>query len=147
MEDAHFTETVILISEHNDQGAMGFVINKKFERTLNELAEFRTFPSFPLYLGGPVDNEHLFFIHRRNDLITGGELIVDNIYLGGDFNQALALISKKTIAEDDIRIFIGYCGWDYQELEAEIEEGSWFVMKNKKEIVFDEDPLLLLGSK
>ncbi len=51
---------------------MGFVVNKKYQRALNELEEFKHIRSFPLYNGGPVDQEHLFFIHKRPDLIGEG---------------------------------------------------------------------------
>jgi putative transcriptional regulator len=136
MEDENFKGTVLFITEHNDEGDMAFVINKIFERPLNALAEFNNSPAFPLYDGGPVDKEHLFFIHRCNDLIAGGEKIIDDIYLGGDFKKAITLINNKTITESVIKIFIGYCGWDKGELDAEIEEGSWEMMKDNSGIVF-----------
>jgi len=142
MEDANFRQSVIFITEYNGQGAMGFVVNKMFERTLNELAEFSTCPPFPLYRGGPVDNEHLFFIHRRSDLISGGVHIIDKVYLGGNFKHALSLIANKTITSRDIKIFIGYCGWDILELEEEIAEGSWGISDSDLEIIFNEDPML-----
>ncbi len=136
MDDANFQDSMIFIAEHNENGAMAFVINKMADRPLNALLEFSNSPSFPLYSGGPVDKEHLFFIHRRNDLITGGTKIIDNIYLGGDFKQAIAHINNKMINDADIKIFIGYCGWDYGELEAEIADGSWLLMDSDCEIVF-----------
>jgi putative transcriptional regulator len=94
---------------------------------LNELHEFKESIPFPLYDGGPVDREHLYFIHQRPDLVTGGTLVFSNIYLGGDFKAAVRHINNKTLTAEDIKLFIGYCGWDYQELDSEIEEGSWLV--------------------
>ena len=119
-----FEQTTIFITEYNTQGALGFVINKPFSRPLNELEEFKHSPAFPLYEGGPVDQEHLFFVHQRPDLVEGGTA-VGVIYYGGDFKQAVAAINKGELTTTDIKIFIGYCGWDAGELEAEIEEGSW----------------------
>lgn len=136
MDDPFFKQSVLFITEHNQQGAMAFIINKIFERPLNELAEFNNSPPFPLYSGGPVDTAHLFFIHRRNDLIPGGTQIIDNIYLGGDFKQAIAHINDKTLDKSAIKIFIGYCGWDAMELEAEIAEGSWDVVDSECGVVF-----------
>jgi len=115
---------------------MGFIINKIFERPLNALTEFAGSPAFPLYTGGPVDNEHLFFLHRRNDLIPGGTLLDNEVYLGGDFKQAIAYINDKTLGQAGIKIFIGYCGWDRGELEAEIEEGSWLLKAPNSDLVF-----------
>lgn len=125
MEDRNFKNTELLITEYNDRGAVAFIINQIFERRLNELVEFSSSPAFPLHHGGPVDNEHLFFIHSRPDLIAGGEKITDEIYLGGDFKKAIEHINNKTLSTAAIKIFVGYSGWDAGELEAEIAEGSW----------------------
>lgn len=130
LKDTIFEDTTILITEHNEKGAMGFVINKRFHRKLNELEGFKHSISFPLYDGGPVDHEHLFFIHQRPDLIKDGTPVSNNIYVGGDFKTAVRLINNHTLTEKDIKIFIGYCGWDKNELEEEIAEGSWEVRKH-----------------
>ena len=122
-----FENVVVFITEHNNNGAMGFVINKIFPRKLNELDEFKNTPATALYNGGPVDNEHLFFIHRRPDLIDEGKIIDSWCYFGGNFKQAIAAINSNAINTADIKIFIGYCGWDAGDLEAEIEEGSWTI--------------------
>lgn len=132
LDDTVFEKTVILITEYNEKGAMGFVVNKLFPRTFNELQEFSNSRPFPLYEGGPVDQEHLFFVHRRPELIRGGVLIAENIYLGGDFKAAVKHINNGTLPEQDIRLFIGYCGWDFGELDAEIAEGSWQVLEETK---------------
>lgn len=128
LEETIFENTVIFITEYNEKGAMGFVVNKVFSRKLNELEEFRQGIPFPLYEGGPVDQEHLFFIHQRPDLIEGGEQVTDNIYLGGDFKAAVQYINTGILTEKDIKVFIGYCGWDNKELGDEIAEGSWEVI-------------------
>lgn len=130
LDDSLFDKAIIFITEKNEKGAMGFVVNKLFPRPINELVEFKDSIPFPLFEGGPVDQEHLYFIHQRPDLIPGGDLVVDNIYLGGDFKSAMIHINNKTITEKDIKIFIGYCGWDHLELEEEIAEGSWVVVKD-----------------
>ncbi|HJT74921.1 MAG TPA: YqgE/AlgH family protein, partial [Chitinophaga sp.] len=85
LEETFFEKAVIFITEYNERGAMGFVVNKEFPRKLNELEEFKNIRPFSLYEGGPVDQEHLYFVHQRPDLITGGTPVTDNIFLGGDF--------------------------------------------------------------
>ncbi|WP_114789817.1 YqgE/AlgH family protein [Niabella yanshanensis] len=127
MDDPNFDSSVVFVAEHNEQGALGFVINKIFARSLNELVEFSSSPAFPLYEGGPVDQEHLYFVHRRNELIPGATPIIDDMYLGGDFKKTIEQINNKNLTSKDIKIFIGYCGWDTGDLEAEIAEGSWEV--------------------
>lgn len=128
LKDSIFENATILIIAHNENGTTGFVINKLFDRKLNELEEFKHSIPFPLQDGGPVDREHLFFIHQRPDLIKDGVHVHDNTYFGGDFKTAVTLINEHMLTEKDIEIFIGYCGWDANELEAEIAEGSWNVV-------------------
>lgn len=136
LEDLNFQQVIIIITEHNDKGATGFVLNKLFPQKLSALEEFKHSPAFNLYDGGPVDKEHLFFIHCRPDIIEGGTSVKGNIYFGGNFKQAEAHINNKTIGPKDIKIFVGYCGWDKDELEAEVEEGSWMVRDENSFAIF-----------
>jgi putative transcriptional regulator len=136
LDDLNFQQAIILITEHDDNGATGVVINKLFPRTLNALEEFKHSPAFPLYGGGPVDNEHLFFIHCRPDIIKDGTPVKDNIFFGGNFKQAVAHINDRTIGPKEIKIFVGYCGWGKDELEEEIAEGSWKVKEENSFTVF-----------
>ena len=145
LADPNFDKVVILITEHNEKGALGFVMNKLFSRLFNELVEFNNCKAFPLFDGGPVEKEKLFFLHRRSDLIEGGIRIADNIYTGGNFNQAVQFINNNTINEDDIKLSIGYCGWDYGQLEEEIAEGSWIVSNTHSSIIFTTPIELLLN--
>lgn len=131
-----FEDTVILIAEYNVKGALGFIINKAFGRSLNELEEFIHSNSFPIYTGGPVDQEHLYFVHQRPDVINDGVLIDNGMYLGGNFQQAVQGINNRTLTTADVKIFTGYCGWNAGELEAEIAEGSWTVEEGMVEEVF-----------
>lgn len=129
LDGSIFEKTVIYISEYNEKGAMGFVTNQPFTRGLNELEEFKQGKAFPLYLGGPMDREHLYFVHRRPDLVSGGTAVDGQVVMGGDFATAVQLINNNTLTESDLKIFIGYCGWDAGELEAEIAEGSWNILE------------------
>ena len=134
--DPNFNNAVIFIAEYNARGALGLIINQQFERPLNALAEYSHCPSFPLYMGGPVDKEHLYFIHSRADLIPGGTLVSNDIYFGGDFAMAITHISQQRIDERFIKICIGYCGWDAGELEAEIADGGWRLEEGNAELIF-----------
>lgn len=136
MDDPQFMDTVILIAEYNDDGALGFIINRKFARLLNELVEFSSSPAFPLYEGGPVDKGHLYFIHQHNDIIQDGTLIAGDVYFGGNFKQAIQHINNNTLTTAGIKIFIGYCGWDAGDLESEIADGCWEVNAYSNELVF-----------
>lgn len=136
LDNSIFEKAVVFITEYNAKGAIGFIVNKPFARKLNELQEFSYLRDFPLYNGGPVNQEHLFFIHRRPDIIEGGVPVYSNIFSGGNFTQAVTAINNYTLTESDIKIFVGYCGWDYAELEEEVEEGSWDTAAAAADIIF-----------
>ena len=126
-----FEHTTILLLQHNEKGSLGFVTNKPFGRSLHELTEFSHSHPFPLMDGGPVDREHLFVLHKRPDLIEGGELMTNGLYLGGNMEQVMKAINTQATNEQEIQMYIGYCGWDEGELEAELEEGSWVLRKGQ----------------
>jgi putative transcriptional regulator len=136
LDDPNFDKVVIFIAEYNANGALGFVINKIFPRAFNELVEFKQSMPVPLYEGGPVEQEHLFFLHRRPDLIEGGIHIINAVYLGGNFSQAVQCVNEKLITTNDIKLFIGYSGWDDNQLEDEIAEGSWLIADAEASTIF-----------
>lgn len=138
LDDTNFEKVVIVITEHNGKGTIGYVINQLFPRTFNELEEFKHSIPVPLYAGGPVQTDMLYFMHHRPDLIPDGEHVAANVHMNGDFKKAVALINTGTLSINDVRMFIGYCGWDVNELQGEIEEGSWLVTNATVDIMFNE---------
>jgi putative transcriptional regulator len=143
LQDSIFEKTIIFIAEYNEQGSLGFVINNVFPRTLNELVEFKHSKAFPLFDGGPVEKEGLFFLHRRADVIEDGKPVTNSVYMGGNFKQAVTCINNSSIQPNNIKLFIGYCGWNAGELEAEIAEGSWLILDVDIATVFEQDTTLL----
>jgi putative transcriptional regulator len=137
LEDPYFDKVVIYITEYNEKGTLGFVMNQVFERTFNELTEFRNSKPFPLHEGGPVERESLYFIHRAPDSIHEGRPIVDGVYMGGDFQQAVDYLNTDNNAESNLRLFIGYSGWDANQLEEEIKEGSWLPVEASVTTIFE----------
>ena len=120
-----FEHTTIFLFEHNEKGSTGFINNKLFGKSLHELIEFNHSKPFPLMDGGHVDREHLFVLHKRSDLIDGGKQLTNGLYLGGNMEQVIEAINTSGANDQEIQLFIGYCGWDVGELQAEVEEGSW----------------------
>jgi len=127
--DSIFEDTTILIVKHDNEGTTGFVTNKPLHKSLHELIEFNHSKPYPLMDGGPVDKDHLFVLHKRPDLITEGEQMHSGYYLGGNMKDVIEAINNNSVHEQEIQLFIGYCGWDEGELAAEIEEGSWVIEK------------------
>lgn len=143
LEDPNFDRVVICITEYNTAGAMGFVINEVYPRRFNELVEFKESKPFALYHGGPMENESLYVLHNNPAIIDNSTKLAENLYLGGDFTQTVQSIDKGKITDASIKLFIGYCGWEAGQLEAEIAEGSWRLINGSSELIFSSDPALL----
>ncbi|MDA3615334.1 YqgE/AlgH family protein [Polluticaenibacter yanchengensis] len=137
LDETIFEGTTIFLTEYNDKGTVGCIVNKAFGRSINELSEFLYVPEFPLYNGGPVATEYLFFIHQAPAIIPGGKLVKDGVYVSGSFKQAIEALCKKQVDENDLKIFVGYCGWDKDQLEGEIAEGSWKVVNDNAVFAFE----------
>jgi putative transcriptional regulator len=128
--DVSFSRSVILLTEFNDDGIVGFIINKPLDFTLNELVP-EIDQEFEVYEGGPVSQDNLYFLHRIPDLIPDSHLIKDGIYWGGDFETVSQLINENKIKTEDIKFFLGYSGWEREQLQQELDAKSWVVTDNE----------------
>ena len=140
LTDPNFSRTVILLCEHNEEGSFGFVLNKPAKIKLNELIEGVDDREDYIYIGGPVQQNTLQFIHKNDRLIEGGMDVQDGIFWGGNFEQMLAMMDSKLIAPEDIKFFVGYSGWAAGQLKSELEVNSWIISRNVKiEQIFNTD--------
>lgn len=131
----YFSRSVVILVAHSKKGAVGFILNKKIDFSLQEF-----FPGFPpfdsnVYLGGPVAPDSVFFIHRFGSLLPGSIKVTGNLFWGGDFEVLKTLISEKKVKSHDIHFFLGYSGWDSGQLENEIKEDSWLVTDVDEETI------------
>ena len=151
LNDSSFNRAVILLSEHNNDGSIGFIMNKPSKYTLNDLIpDIKS--DLIIYNGGPVSKENLYFIHKVPHLIPDSVEITDTIFWGGDFEIIQELLQNNVLKENDIRFFLGYAGWSKNQLQDELETTSWIVIKNNYKNIFDishqsfwKDQLLKLG--
>ncbi|GAB2691124.1 YqgE/AlgH family protein [Mucilaginibacter koreensis] len=127
MLDPNFKRSVVLLAEHSADGVMGYVLNHQSEYLLGDIMPDVSYSELPVYVGGPVGNDTLHFIHRCPDKIDGGTEIYKGIYWGGNFATVKELINTYQLTEDEIRFFAGYSGWSQEQLEGEIQENSWLV--------------------
>ncbi|MEL6559909.1 MAG: YqgE/AlgH family protein [Bacteroidota bacterium] len=136
MGDPHFERSIIYLCEHSDEGSLGFVLNKPAKVTLNEVVDGFITEDIPLYLGGPVEQNTLHFIYRANpelvisEPLVGGKQIKEDIFMGGEFESLREIYALNTVNDDEIKFFIGYSGWSAGQLDNEIEENSWVVVKD-----------------
>jgi putative transcriptional regulator len=135
----YFSRSTILLVEHSDKGAVGFILNKPIETPIKEL--FKEFPEFngDVYVGGPVGSESIFYIHTLGEKLHGSIHVKDNLYWGGDFEHLKSLISAGLVDMDQVRFFIGYSGWSEGQLENEIAENSWLVTEAPVEAIMNSD--------
>lgn len=128
--DEHFTRSVVLICNHDENGTFGFVLNNYVELSAAELnEELNSFDS-RVSIGGPVEKTNLFYIHQFDD-IAESEKIVENLYFGGDFNAIIDKINSNPQAKHTVRFFIGYSGWAGGQLEEELTHNAWIVINNQ----------------
>lgn len=127
LDDPNFERTVVFVCEHNDDGTFGLVLNKPVDQILlQDVVEGVENEKIEVYLGGPVEQDVLQFLHSIESL-PGSIRVSDDLFLGGDFEMLKLLINNKNIGVDDIKFFIGYSGWGEGQLEDELKEGVWIV--------------------
>lgn len=127
MQDPYFKRSVVILTEYQQEGVVGFILNHPLQITLGEiLEEFSDFNA-PVFLGGPVQAQSLFYMHSRPDLLEGSTLIKEDVYWNGNFDQLKSHIANKRIQAHEIKFFLGYSGWDYDQLNEELEVNSWFI--------------------
>lgn len=129
LNDKSFNRSVIYLTEHNNEGCIGFILNKPTNFILSDLIPDINC-DFKIYSGGPVEQENLYFIHKSPELIPNSIKIADGIYWGGDFDTLTKLLNSQKINENEIRFFLGYSGWSINQLNDELEESSWIVVDN-----------------
>ncbi|MHA7944645.1 YqgE/AlgH family protein [Formosa sp. 3Alg 14/1] len=127
--DVSFNRSIVLLADYTNDGSIGFILNKPLDYTINDLIP-ELDANFKVYNGGPVEQDNLYFIHKVPDLIPDSIEISLGIYWGGDFNVVAELIANKRIEEKDIRFFLGYSGWDSNQLDEELNVNSWVVTEN-----------------
>lgn len=140
LADYYFKRSVVLLAEHDDDGSFGIILNKPIDKKFNEVVS--GFPDFGgrIFLGGPVSNSNLFFVHTLGNLIQDSLEIMDGLYWGGDIEEVREMLLLKQIDASQIRFCVGYSGWESKQLEAELERNSWLVSKLPASALMATDP-------
>lgn len=155
LNEVYFQRAVILMIECENTGGMGLVLNKSGDLVLNNLIEgLDQVDQIPLFCGGPVRRDRLFYLHTLGEIIPGSIQVGKNLYIDGDFDLILAYLRSGNQIEGRIRFFLGYAGWEYDQLLEEIKEDAWIVAENKLDFLLEEegnkfwrDSLLTLDKK
>jgi putative transcriptional regulator len=136
--DPNFRRTVVLIGEHDEEGALGVVLNRPAPVSLDEavplLAPLAA-PDEALFVGGPVQPQAAVVVAEFDDPELAGLLVFGSIgFLLGDVD------SEATNSIRRARVFAGYSGWGAGQLETEMEESAWIPEPARPEDVFTPEP-------
>ena len=138
LPDPNFFRSVVLLTKHDHEGSLGFVLNHiSVVNVDNVLPEFSV-GGIPIFIGGPVGNDQLFFIHTLGNVLEGAIEIMDGLFFGGDMKTLETLLNTGIAQTDQVRFFVGYSGWDPLQLDHEIEENSWIVAGTTPEQVMSD---------
>ena len=144
-EDPCFAKSLIYIAEHNDQGALGIIVNRPIDMNLGMLFEQIDLPlepevsarlaSLPVFFGGPVQTDRGFVLHRpvggwQSTLAVNQDV---GLTTSRDVLQALARNGKPS----DMMITLGYSGWGAGQIESELSQNAWLTVPADQHILFD----------
>ncbi len=148
LQDSNFDHTVSLICEHNEEGAMGFVLNRPTSLPIHDLFDHMdiavTVPLSSqqmLHTGGPVQPERGFVIHSPVGEWESTLELTPEIGITAS-RDILFAIANGDGPEKQI-ITLGYAGWGAGQLEREFSENSWLSVEASEELIFDTDNTLL----
>ena len=133
-----FSQTVILLLQYNEDGAMGLIVNRPTDIAPSEVAaDTEAFDDYddPLYFGGPVHVGAVHVLMRTDTPPDGAERIVGSVYVVG----VEAGLERAGSGEDSVRFYMGFAGWGPGQLDQEIARGSWQILPASHEHVFAED--------
>ncbi len=138
-----FQRTVVLICQHDAEGAFGLVLNRAANAKVGEVI-VANLPDLikerPLFIGGPVQPATLSFLHSDNFLPQPN--IMMNVSLGHSLDALMDLgdsFSEKT----QLRLFAGYAGWTAGQLDNEMARKDWMTHPASLDLIFDTDPSVL----
>ena len=139
LRDATFGRPVVLLIDHTEEGSMGLIINKQLPIFVNDIIkEFKYIENIPLYKGGPIATDTLFYLHTLAD-IPGAIPISKGLYLNGDFDEIKKYILQGNKVDRYIRFFLGYSGWESEQLSTELKENTWLVSKEENAYLMNGD--------
>jgi len=140
LRDFYFRRSVVLLIDHGDDGSFGVIINKPLKMNLNDVVNGLPDIEAPVYIGGPVASDKVFFLHTLGDEIPDSVPVSDEMFWGGNLEAITQKIKEGTVDPETIRFFLGYSGWTSNQLDDEIKSNSWAVTIPKHEMIMKIKP-------
>lgn len=126
MQESMFGRAVVLICHHDADGSFGLILNKPAANPFQEDFENHPLRDFPFFAGGPVETNHMFFVHQLSYL-TDSVFLKDGICWQGDYDALLEAIEEQAFNPTNGRFLVGYSGWGEGQLEEELKGEDWMV--------------------
>ncbi len=123
-----FSRSVVLIVEHDENGAFGIILNKKEDTVSQSISEVFGFP-VDIYEGGPVEHNKIFFIVKGTPVTELYISIDEQYYLTEDSETIIEEMVNKRLGTEEVKVFSGYSGWTAKQLEGEIQKKFWTVVE------------------
>jgi putative transcriptional regulator len=145
VDSGHFTESVVLLVQHEDSGSLGLVVNRPTRVPLREaLADLGDIddPDLRLYSGGPVQPEAVLALVRPVKPPAGAQRVLPDVYFSTDVSH-LKEAARRPGASSRLRVYAGYAGWAPGQLAEELKAGAWVVGPARASAVFADDPTTL----
>lgn len=136
LEDPEFYRKAIQLVAHGNEGSVGFVLNQPSGFDLCDLLDDCDL-RIPVYIGGPVQQDTLHFIHRLADIPEAVPLIGKASW-SGNFDLVKLMLENELASFKEVRFFLGYSGWAEGQLQKELEQKSWIVAEASEEFLFEE---------
>jgi putative transcriptional regulator len=142
LRDANFAETVVLLVDYHERGAMGLIINQPTEvrlaKVLPNMAGLQE-RSDMVYIGGPVDRNRMVLLIRSSSTLEDAQQVMADVYVSPSRKLFERLVDKAGPGER-FRVYAGYAGWAPGQLDREVARGDWHVLPADAETVFDKAP-------
>lgn len=127
-EDYFHHSVITLVDYEPGHTAMGVVMNRLTAFTLQGLlAEVTRRDPIPVFCGGPMSSDRLYYLHTLGDIIPDSRPVADGLFLGGDFSEMIRYVNSGFQIEGYVRFFVGYSGWSRLQLEEELKNKVWAV--------------------
>lgn len=132
LTDPNFSRTAVLVLRKDaDNGHIGLVLNRRLDLSLEEICQLQGEAGrHPVYSGGPVDLQRLFWIHTFGEELPGALEVLPGIFVGGDYNVLSDLLASGRNPQGEIRFYLGYSGWTSGQLDREVQVGAWGILRN-----------------
>ena len=142
LNDPNFRETVVLLTEYDETGAMGLIVNWPTAAPAAELLpqlEEMAGRTDTVYIGGPVSRQVMLMLARSEEDLPGAQRVFADVHLSTS-RELLQQVLSGEVETTDMRLYSGYSGWSPGQLDFELELGSWRVVAGDPELVFATDP-------